>query len=227
MCGRFSLFVPRSELEDRFDVEIPDPITPRYNIAPQDDLSAVRNDKPETVEELRWGLIPHWVDDPEEYSQPINARAETVEEKPFFQDAFENRRCLVLADGFYEWKGDRGSKAPYRIEREDNEPFAFAGLWETWSDNGDSIQTCTILTTEPNETVAPIHDRMPVILEPDEEDIWLGDEDESLLDAVFDPYPDDDLTAYRISKAINDPANESPEVIEPVEDPQSGLGEFA
>jgi putative SOS response-associated peptidase YedK len=227
MCGRFSLFVPRSKLEDRFEIEIPEEMPPRYNIAPKNRVLAVRNDQPDTSDRLQWGFIPHWVDDPDEYSQPINARAETVDEKPFFRDAFENRRCLILADGFYEWAGDRGSKEPYRIERVDSEPFAFAGLWESWESNGDSIRTCSILTTEPNNTVAPIHDRMPVLLEPQEEQQWLEDDDGGSLKQLLDPYPDDDLTAYRISTAINNPDNENPGVVEPVDDPQSGLGEFA
>lgn len=227
MCGRTSLFVPRSVLEDRFEIDVPQETIPRYNIAPGDDLLSVRNDAPDSGGMLRWGLIPHWVDDPDEYSQPINARAETVDEKPFFRDAFENRRCLILADGFYEWNGERGSKEPYRIERTDQEPFAFAGLWETWGSNGDEIQTCAILTTESNDTVAPIHDRMPVMLEPDEESQWLSAEDPERVAAVCDPYPDSELHAYRISKAVNDPDNDGPEILDPADNSQSGLDEFA
>lgn len=201
-------------------------VPPRYNIAPGDDILAVRNDEPGSGDMLRWGLVPHWVDDPDEYSRPINARSETVDEKPFFRDAFEERRCLVLADGFYEWKGDRGSNTPYRIERTDRSIFAFAGVWETWRSNGDVLRTCTVLTTEPNETVEPIHDRMPVILENDEMDVWLDAGDPAKLKALLDPYPDDQLIAYRISPAINDPENDGPDVVEPVEDPQTGLEEF-
>lgn len=227
MCGRFSLFVPRADLEERFNVAIPEQVAPRYNIAPGENVLSVRNDAPDTADELQWGLIPHWVDDPDDYSQPINARAETAAEKPFFQDAFENRRCLILADGFYEWNGDRGSKEPYRIERVDNEPFAFAGLWETWRSNGDLIRSCTILTTASNETIAPIHDRMPVMLEPGEEVQWLEADDEMQLATLLDSYPADKITAFQISKAINNPDNDRPDVIEPVDDPQSGLGDFA
>ncbi len=227
MCGRTSLFVPRSVLEDRFEIDIPQETIPRYNIAPGDDLLTVRNDTPETGDMLQWGLIPHWVDDPAEYSTPINARAETVHEKPFFEDAFENRRCLILADGFYEWEGERGNKEPYRIERTDQEPFAFAGIWETWRSNGDAIQTCAILTTEPNETVAPIHDRMPVMLEPDEESRWLSADEPARASAVFDPYPDSELHAYRISKAVNNPDYDRPDILDAAEDTQSGLDEFA
>lgn len=239
MCGRFSLFVPPSVLEERFDATASGPIVPRYNVAPRDDVAAIRNDDAETIDALGWGLVPSWVDDPDDYPRPINARAETVAEKPSFRDAFAERRCLVLADGFYEWKGDRGAKQPYRIARPDDEPFAFAGLWEAWGANGgdsvgggidgdgESLRTVTIVTTDANDTVGAIHDRMPVILEPDEERRWLADADPEELHSMLDPYPDDGLEAYPVSKAVNDPANDSPDVVEPVDvDEQSGLGDF-
>ena len=254
MCGRFSLFVPPSVLEERFDAEAARPLVPRYNVAPRDDLAAIRNDEPGTIDALEWGLLPSWVDDPDDFPRPINARAETVAEKPSFRDAFAERRCLVLADGFYEWKGERGAKQPYRIARPDDEPFAFAGLWERWgsgggvgngggaggggearggdgsgSGNGDtgSTRTATIVTTEANGTVAGVHDRMPAILEPDEERRWLSADDPEELRTLLDPYPDDGLVAYPVSKAVNDPANDSPDVIEPVDvGEQSGLGDF-
>lgn len=121
---------------------------------------------------MNWGIRPHWIDDPNDWSHPITARAETVAEKPSFRGAFEERRCLVLADGFYEWKGSRGAKTPYRIERGDDEAFAFAGLWETWSSNGDELETVTIITTESNDLMESIHDRMPVILDESDERRW-------------------------------------------------------
>ena len=234
MCGRFSLFVPPSVLEERFDAAASRPIVPRYNVAPRDDVAAIRNDDPGTIDALGWGLVPSWVDDPDDYPRPINARAETVAEKPSFRDAFAERRCLVLADGFYEWKGDRGAKQPYRITRPDDEPFAFAGLWETWGANGgDSkgdggpLRTVTIVTTDANDTVGAIHDRMPVILEPDEERRWLADADPEELHSMLDPYPDGGLETYPVSKAVNDPVNDSPDVVEPVDiGEQSGLGDF-
>lgn len=237
MCGRFSLFVPPSVLEERFDAEAAEPLVPRYNVAPGDDVAAIRNADQGSIDALEWGLLPSWVDDPEDFPKPINARAETLGEKPSFRDAFAERRCLVLADGFYEWKGARGAKQPYRIARVDDEPFAFAGLWETWGANGegtrgggtddDTLRTVTIVTTDANETVGAIHDRMPVILEPEEERRWLSASDPADLHAVLDPYPDDGLEAYPVSKAVNDPANDSPDVIEPVDvGEQSGLGDF-
>lgn len=227
MCGRTSLFVPQSVLEDRFNATAVDPITPRYNIAPGDDLASIANETPEEIRLRGWGLIPHWVDDPSEWPDPINARAETVSEKPAFRDAFHHRRCLVLADGFYEWGGERGHKQPYRITRPDEEPFAMAGLWEEWEANGTERETLTIITTDANEAIAPIHDRMPVILEPDEEALWLNDADEGELRSLLDPFPTDLTTVSPISTAVNDPANDSPEVIEPVDrGTQSGLSEF-
>lgn len=227
MCGRTSLFVPQSVLEERFDASAVEPIPPRYNIAPGDDLAAIPNEAPEEIDLMEWGLIPHWVDDPDDWPKPINARGETVAEKPAFRDAFDRRRCLILADGFYEWGGDRGHKQPFRVTRDDEEPFAMAGLWESWGENGGERQTVTIITTDANETIAPIHDRMPVMLEPEEEAVWLDAADEEALLALLDPFPDELTEAYPISTAVNDPANDSPEVIEPVErGTQSGLSEF-
>ena len=227
MCGRFSLFVPPAVLEDRFGAEVGGSYVPRYNVAPRDGVAAIRNDDPETIDALSWGLVPGWVDDPDDYPRPINARAETVAEKPSFRDAYAERRCLVLADGFYEWTGRRGSKQPYRIVRTDGEPFAFAGLWETWGSNGGTLRTTTILTTAANETVGEIHDRMPVILERDEERGWLAAADPDDLQSMLDPYPDAELEAYPVSTAVNDPSHDSPDVVEQVDvDEQSGLGQF-
>ena len=214
MCGRTSLFVPQSVLEERFDATAVEPIAPRYNVAPGDDLAAIQNDAADEIDRLEWGLIPSWVDDPDDSPRPINARAETVAEKPMFREAFEKRRCLVLADGFYEWTGRRGSKQPYRIERRDDQPFAFAGLWETWDGPEGVRETATIVTTEANETVADVHDRMPVILDQTDEQTWLTATDEARLQSVLDPYPAADLRAYPVSKRVNDPANDSPDVIE-------------
>ena len=228
MCGRFSLFVPPSVVEERFDAETARPLVPQYNVAPGDDVAAIRDADPGTIDGLTWGLLPSWVDDPEGFPRPINARAETVGEKPSFRDAFAERRCLVVADGFYEWKETRGAKQPYRIARPDDEPFAFAGLWETWRSNGESVRSVTILTTAANETVEPIHDRMPVILERGEERRWLTESSPDDLHALLDPYPEDGLVTYPVSTAVNDPANDSPAVVEPADvDEQSGLGDFA
>ncbi|PSP78031.1 DUF159 family protein [Halobacteriales archaeon QS_1_68_20] len=226
MCGRTSLFVPPSELEDRFDAEVVDPLSPRYNIAPSEDLAVVRDDAPHEIRRHEWGLVPPWADDPAGNRQ-INARAETVEEKPSFADAVEHRRCLVLADGFYEWQRRTGGKQPFRIEREDGDPFAMAGLYE----RHDDLTTVTVITTEPNEVVEPLHDRMAVVLAPGEERAWLdADDPAERADLLSTPDPDP-FHAYPVSSAVDDPTNDSPDVIQPVdvpeEDPQSGLDDFA
>jgi len=224
MCGRTSLFAPAERVRERFDAEPVRPLEPRYNVAPGDDHPTILNAAPDEIRFATWGLVPEWGDG----SGHVNARGETVAEKPSFRDAFAERRCLVLADGFYDWKPTPTGKQPYRIERADGEPFAFAGLWEPGPDgrsSGVGDPTFTVVTTEPNAVVEPIHHRMPVMLSPGEEGRWLREGDAGLLD----PFPADDLRAYPVSAAVNDPANDSPEVIEevpPEEDVQTGLDEF-
>lgn len=228
MCGRTSLYAALGLLEDRFDARADFAYEPRYNIAPSQDLAVIRNTTPETITQQNWGLLPSWADDPEDAPRPINARAETVAEKPMFRSAFEDRRCLVLADGFYEWQGERGSKQPYRVVREDLEPFAFAGLWERWEGNGDNddvLETVTIITTEANEVVEPVHDRMPVMLDRGDEEIWLNGGDAETLQDVLDPYPAAELRAYPVSKRVNDPSFDDPEVVVDIGE-QRGLDEF-
>ncbi|MFB6105273.1 MAG: SOS response-associated peptidase [Halobacteriaceae archaeon] len=227
MCGRTSLFTPQPDLERRFDATAVDPLEPRYNIAPGEDLAVITNEAPEEISQFEWGLVPHWVDDPSAWSPRINARSESLTERASFRDAVEKRRCLVLADGFYEWQGDRGSKRPYRVALADDAPFAFAGLWETWEGEDETRQTVTILTTDANEVVSPIHDRMPVMLEPDEEAAWLAATDEATRAAVLDPYPPGEVCAYEVSTMVNNPANDSPAVIDPVAGDQSGLDDFS
>lgn len=225
MCGRLTLFTPQAALEERFDATASEPIEPRYNVAPRDDLAAIRNDAPDAIDALEWGLLPAWADDPDDAPRPINARAETVAEKPTFREAFRERRCLVLADGFYEWAGARGSKQPHRVALPGDEPFAMAGLWERWSSNGTTLETATVITTEPNAEVRPLHDRMAVVLEPGEEDAWLAGDDPG---ALLDPYPDGELRAYPVSTAVNDPSNDRPSLSEEADvGSQSGLGDFS
>jgi putative SOS response-associated peptidase YedK len=225
MCGRLSLFVPDSVLEERFDATLGEPLVPRYNVAPTDDVAVVRTETPGSIDLRRWGLIPSWADDPS--TNFINARAETVAEKPAFREAYASRRCLVLADGFYEWQErDRGPKQPYRVTRTDDRPFAMAGLYERWSGGDDPLETVTVITCEPNDLMADLHDRMPVVLRPDEEATWLrGDSEERA--ALCRSYPGDDLEAYRIGTAVNDPTNDHPGIVERDDTEQSGLGEFA
>ncbi|WP_254532973.1 SOS response-associated peptidase [Natrinema gelatinilyticum] len=226
MCGRNSLFLAREDLEDRFDAKIvaDGGYTPRYNIAPGADLEVVTNEATDEIDQYHWGLIPFWADEPEEGI--INARTETVDEKRVFENAWESRPCLVLSTGFYEWESRNGGpKQPYRIYREDDPAFAMAGLWERWDGDDETVSCVTILTTEPNEVIEPIHDRMPVVLPTDAEAEWLAAKP-SRRKELCQPYPDDDLMAYEISTHVNDPSHDEPTVIEPLEHEQSGLGEF-
>jgi len=223
MCGRLSLSVSPGALAERFEARPPPALGPRYNVAPGEDLAVIRNDDRGRIDLLEWGLVPSWADDPG--SGHINARAETVHEKPSFRDAYENRRCLVLADGYYDWADDRGrGSQPYRFTRVDGEPFAMAGIFERWESPAGARETVAIVTTEPNAVVEPIHHRMPVILDADGERQWLDGE---AAGDLLDPYPEDDLRAYPVSDAVNDPTNDSPDVIKEVDPPeQAGLEEF-
>lgn len=227
MCGRTSLFAPQSVVEARFDATAVEPLEPRYNIAPQEELAVVRNDAPDTIDLLEWGLLPSWVEDPEAAPRPINARAETIADKPTFAEAFEQRRCLVLADGFYEWQDTRGGKQPYRVERTDGEPFAMAGLFERRETEGRTEVTVTVVTTEPNAVVEPLHHRMAVVFDPDEEDVWLSDADPTTHRDLLDPSPAEQWRSYPVSTRVNDPANDDPSVVEEVTpEKQTGLEEF-
>lgn len=218
MCGRYTLKTPVSVLAERFEIEdSPSSITPSYNIAPTQQVATVlaENGK-RKLEMLHWGLIPSWAKDPEVGNRMINARAETVAEKPSYRKAFQERRCLILADGFYEWQKTDNGKQPFYIRMQDESPFAFAGLWESWR-NGREIRSCTIITTAPNELAAPIHNRMPVILNPGDYEMWLDpDFDErDPLTSLLKPYPADVMEAYPVSRRVNKPSNNEPGVIEP------------
>ena len=228
MCGRTSLFAPQSVLASRFDAEPVEPLEPRYNIAPREDLAVIRKDAPETIDLLEWGLLPSWVENPADAPRPINARAETVATKRSFAEAFEQRRCLVLADGFYEWQETRGGKQPYRVERTDGKPFAMAGLFERWEGDGEVQETVTVVTTEPNAVVEPLHHRMAVVLDADEEERWLADADPGAHQELFDPSPADQWRSYPVSTRVNDPDNDDPSIVEEIDpDTQTGLDEFA
>ncbi len=223
MCGRFSLRTTLEEVSHNFEAAadaIEDWI-PRYNIAPTQEVIAARPaGSGRELVLMHWGLIPSWYDDPSIGGRFINARAESAHVKPTFRDAFWNRRCLVGADGFYEWRSIGGVKHPYFIRRVDGRPFGFAGLWERWSRGTKTeIESCTILTTRPNEVVEPLHDRMPVILRPEDYARWLDPMATDLedLQAMFEPVSADELTAYSVSRLVNDPANDSPACVEPTE----------
>ncbi len=218
MCGRFSLWLELTDLIKAFpDFVFPEGITPRYNIAPTQSVAVVTNNPEKNVEYYRWGLVPFWAKDPGIGSRMINARSETVAEKPAFRAAFRRRRCLILADGFYEWQKNAGSrtKTPMYIRLATGKPFAFAGLWEFWQPDTTPLLTCTILTTEPNALMAPIHNRMPVILPEDKYDFWLtADESEKRpLLSCLQSYPAGDMVAYPVSSYVNNPRNDSPECI--------------
>lgn len=222
MCGRFTLHTPADAVAELFDLtEVPE-WTPRYNLAPTQQVLAVRADGTERKRDfhvLTWGLIPSWARDPKMGARMINARAETVHEKPSFRAAFRQRRCLILADGFYEWKRLERQKQPYFIGMQDGRPFALAGLWERWQQPGaPPIDSCTIITTEPNELLAPIHDRMPVILDESAYDEWLDPDlgDVRRLGELLQPFPPTRMTAYPISKWVNSPSHDGPECVEPL-----------
>jgi len=225
MCGRFTLHHSADELAARFDAQptLPD-IEPRYNIAPSQPLAAVIQatpDGPRQIEALHWGLIPFWAKDPAIGNRMINARAETLAEKPAFRHALTRRRCLIPADGFYEWRKEGGKSQPFHIRISTGDLFAFAGLWETWKrpDDGQTLRSCTIITVPANPLMAPIHDRMPAILRPHDEARWLDTahlrDPNDLLD-LLGPYEDDVMEAYAVSKLVNAPVNDDPACIEPL-----------
>ncbi|GAA0507227.1 Putative SOS response-associated peptidase YedK [Halorubrum aquaticum] len=239
MCGRYTLFTPESELESRFGVTFGDGFEPSYNRAPGEDLPVVTCEEPERATRMTWGLTPSWAEEPFDL---INARAETVRRKRSFADAYESRRCLVPADGFYEWVDEDGAgKRPYRVAFEGDRPFAMAGLYERWEppepettqtglgafgggaggDGGDGSEddavreTFTVVTTDPNDLIADLHHRMAVILSPDEEEEWLhGDPDEAA--ELMDPHPASEMEAYPVSTRVNGAGTDGAALIEPV-----------
>jgi putative SOS response-associated peptidase YedK len=225
MCGRYTLFVKPEVLKERFKSTIDESnlpkLQPRYNIAPAQDVPVITSEQPRTIRFMRWGLVPSWSKDASIGNKLINARAETLLEKPSFRASFKQRRCLVLANGFYEWRAApnaRAGKQPYWIRLQSGEPFALAGLWDTWynpahrnsSNNSPNkpdaglLHTCTIITTTPNSLIAPLHHRMAVILHPQEEDLWLREDvpPEELL-ALLKPFPDEQMIAIPVSKRVN------------------------
>jgi len=223
MCGRFTLRAPASLVAEQFALFDAPPFEPRYNIAPTQPVAVVRRagveaSIPRELVWLRWGLVPSWAQDPAIGNRLINARAETAAEKPAFRAAMRRRRCLVVADGFYEWQRTGSRKQPYFIHKRDDRPFAFAGLWESWEGADHSaLETCTILTTDANELMRPIHDRMPVIISPDDYGRWLDqaiERPEQLAD-LLRPYAAVDLTAYAVSPYVNSPARDDPRCVEP------------
>jgi putative SOS response-associated peptidase YedK len=222
MCGRYTLTVPGEQVAEMFDLAETPQLEPRYNIAPTQQVPAIRVERPGGERRLsffHWGLIPHWSKDPSIGNRMINARSETAAEKPSFRTPFKRRRCLVVADGFYEWK-KRGSgpKQPYYVHLAGGDPFAFAGLWEHWRGDGEEIESCTLLTTRPNELMKPLHDRMPVILPSAAYDLWLDPsvDDREQLEELLQPYDPEPMEAYPVSTYVNRPGNQGARCIEPL-----------
>lgn len=222
MCGRFTLFDSSASVAEGFGLGDAPSLPPRYNIAPSQEVAAVRIPPEGSAKELvllRWGLIPSWAKDPSIGNRMINARSETAAEKPSFRSAIRRRRCLVPANGFYEWKRTIGRKQPYFIGMRDRKIFAFGGIWEAWEGaGGEAVLSCALLTTGPNDLLRPIHDRMPVIIAPGDFDLWLSPEvqDPEAIAPLFQPFPPEEMTAYPVRTAVNNPKTDAPDLIEPL-----------
>ena len=222
MCGRFVSITPIPALAKRFRVKnvVDAGIAPSYNIAPTKDIIMVNDTGERQLLPCRWGFLPVWAKDISMGNRMINARSETVATKPAFRHAFRKQRCLIVADGFYEWESRAGKKYPFYIRLTSKEPFGFAGLYTIWeSPDGSPVCTCTIITTEANELIQPIHNRMPVMLQRDKEDFWLdpNNQDKDGLLALLAPYPAQDMELYPVSQRMNLPIHDSAENIEPME----------
>ena len=221
MCGRFVMTLSPEKIQHVFGVTEVPAITPRYNIAPTQNILAVcqNGDGFRHLKMFRWGLIPHWAKESSIGNKMINARCETIGEKPAFRGPIRFHRCLVLASGFFEWQRLDGRKQPYLIQRKDGEPMAFAGIWDHWKNSAETIESCAILTTEANRLMLDIHHRMPVILSPSEFDLWL---DRSITEAetlqgLYTPFPSESLQAIPVSTAVNNPRHDSPDCLDPLE----------
>ncbi|MFB6153674.1 MAG: SOS response-associated peptidase [Halodesulfurarchaeum sp.] len=232
MCGRYTLFAGVDSLEERLGAAADHPLEARYNAAPGQSLPVVLDEAPTRITTAEWGLVPEWREGDSEGL--VNARAETVKEKPSFAEAFERRRCLVPADGFYEWVDRGNTRQPYRVAFEDDRTFTMAGLWERWvpttaqtgltdfaqaegpDTTAEPRTTFTIITTEPNEVVAELHHRQAVILDPSDEERWLHGDEETAA-SLLSPAAGDDMHAYPVSSAVNDPSNDDPDLVSPID----------
>jgi putative SOS response-associated peptidase YedK len=220
MCGRFVRSSPREVIVAEFEVATVADVdfAPRYNVCPGDPVVAVAHTDERRLGTLRWGLVPAFAKDASGGPKAINARAETLESRPAFREAFRRRRCLIVADGFYEWRREGGARVPFYARPRSGRPLALAGLWERWqAPDGQTLRTCTIVTCPADETLAPIHDRMPVILDPAARARWLApDADPEVLRTLLRPSPDQVLEVYEVSRLVNAPRNDSPRCIDPV-----------
>ncbi|MEW6720303.1 MAG: SOS response-associated peptidase [Thermodesulfobacteriota bacterium] len=222
MCGRFVLFTDGQVLTEQFDAPLPTDLIPRFNIAPTQNIPVVRtsDDGEREIAFLRWGLIPSWAKDPAVGNRLINARSETAWDKPSFRAVFKRHRCLIPANGFYEWQKKERTKQPFFIKMRDERLFAFAGMWDRWrSAAGDAVETCAILTTAANGVLAPIHDRMPVILPASVYEHWLNPEitDPGVLVPLLSPFPDDEMVAYPVSSRVNSPSHDDKDCTAPLQ----------
>ncbi|HEV8580607.1 MAG TPA: SOS response-associated peptidase [Thermoanaerobaculia bacterium] len=223
MCGRYTLSSPSDDIALLFDLpEMPE-LPPRYNLAPTQEAAVVRvppSGGPRQLDLLRWGLIPYWAKEAAIGNRMINARAESVADKPAYSWSFRKKRCLVPTDGFYEWKKEGKAKQPFLIHRQDGKPFAFAGLWSGWRnpETGEILRTFTILTTDANDLMRPLHDRMPVIIDPENFDLWLDPkvEEPALLQRLLLPHAVDSFEAYPVSRVVNSPFHDEPDCIAPL-----------
>ena len=214
MCGRFTLRTPRRFKDLSSDLP-PATLVPRYNIAPSQEILAVIGSEDERrVSAFVWGLVPSWSGEPKGI---INARSETLQTKPSFSESFQRRRCLIPADGFYEWKRRGKSKQPFYFQLQDESQFAFAGIWDEWKKGAGSIMSCAIITTAPNELLAAIHDRMPVMLTPDAQDKWLRDSGSDELMKLLEPFPAEAMKSFPVSQQVNHAQIEEPSLVEPIE----------
>lgn len=220
MCGRFTLFTEFDDLIDRFDIQAAidsEEYSFNYNVAPSQSVLSVINDgKSNRLGYLRWGLIPPWAKDMKIGYKMINARSETLTEKPSYRNAYKKKRCLILADSFYEWKRTDERKIPMRIKLKNDEPFGMAGLWESWkSPEGSTIYSCSVITTEPNGLMSSIHDRMPVILKKESESEWLNpsNSDTNTLNKLLVPFDEEQMEAFEVSSEVNSPKNNAPNII--------------
>lgn len=222
MCGRFTLAAEAAELQLEFeDAQFPLQFAPRYNVAPSQPVLALLRSAPKAADYLKWGLVPSWAKDPAIGNRLINARAETLGEKPAFRSPYKYKRCLVLADGFFEWKSVPGArvKVPYYIQLDDGRPFGFAGIWSEWhAADGSEMRSCAIVTTTPNDMMARIHNRMPVILARQDRELWLdaSPREPGELDHLLRPFPAEAMRAIQVSTAVNNPDNDGVECIRPV-----------
>jgi putative SOS response-associated peptidase YedK len=219
MCGRFTLFIEAEKLQLSFGFEdVPQNWEPRYNVAPTQPIAAILDEKKRSIEFLYWGLVPSWAKDISIGAKMINARAETILEKPSFKNAFQRRRCLILADGFYEWKKSKSNKSstPYYFQMKDESLFAFAGIYEIWhSPDGGELWSAAIITTAANELVSAVHERMPVILDGDTMWNWLQDRPLNQLSGMLKPYEPEKMKATQVSSKVNLARTEGPELIKP------------